>query len=80
MTHERRARREASVLGDPTQRTRLINDICCLIREPRVPEEMRTAGLALIGFLARRMPGEDAHELGVEECKASVRARPKGRR
>lgn len=69
------------MLGDPSQRTRLINDICCLIREPRVPEEMRTAGLALIGFLARRMPGEDAHDAGVHECKESMRLRSaKGRR
>lgn len=68
------------MLGDPTQRTRLINDICCLIREPRVPEEMRTAGLALIGFLARRMPGEDAHDAGVAECKASIRVRAAKRR
>lgn len=36
---------------------------------------MRTAGLALIGFLARRMPGEDAHDAGVHECKESMRMR-----
>ena len=26
---------------------------------------MKAAGLTLIGWLARRMPGEDAHALGV---------------
>lgn len=63
------------MLGDPTERTRLISDLCCLIREPRVPDDLRSAGLALIGFLARRMPGECAHGAGVEECKAWLRER-----
>jgi hypothetical protein len=30
---------------------------------------MRNAGLTLIGWLARRMPGEPAHALGVAEAR-----------
>jgi hypothetical protein len=38
-----------------------------------VPKETRTACLTLIGWLARRRPGEDAHALGVEEARESER-------
>jgi hypothetical protein len=38
-----------------------------------MPESTRTAGLTLIGWLARRMPGEQAHALGVREARASER-------
>jgi hypothetical protein len=51
------------------ERTRLIGDLCAFIRAGRVPEEMREAGLRLIGFLARRMPGEPAHAIGVREAR-----------
>jgi hypothetical protein len=55
-------------------RTRLIGDICTLLREPQIPESARSAGLELIGWLARRMPGEAAHALGVQEALRAQRA------
>ena len=55
------------------ERTRLIGEISKLLREPMMPESTRTAGLTLIGWLARRMPGEEAHALGVREARASER-------
>ena len=48
-------------------RTRLIGELASLLREPSVPAEARAAGLTLIGWLARRMPGEAASRDGVEE-------------
>ncbi|MBL8609387.1 MAG: hypothetical protein JNL38_18800 [Myxococcales bacterium] len=53
------------------ERTRLIGEISRLLREPMMPESTRTAGLTLIGWLARRMPGEAPHALGVEEARKS---------
>src|SRR4029079_18132766 len=50
---------------DEGERARLISDITRLIREPQMPETTRCAGLTLIGWLARRMPGEAAHAIGV---------------
>jgi hypothetical protein len=58
---------------DESDRTRLIGDISRLIREPEIPESARSAGLELIGWLARRMPGESAHAVGVEEARESQR-------
>ncbi len=55
------------------ERARLISDITRLIREPQMPESTRTAGLTLIGWLARRMPGEAAHAIGVDEARQSER-------
>ena len=60
-------------VADENERTRLINDISRLIREPQMPEGTRAAGLTLIGWLARRMPGEQAHSLGVHEAQESER-------
>lgn len=54
------------------ERTELIGEICALIREGRITEEMRAAGLALIGKLARRMPGEAAHAIGVDEAREEL--------
>jgi hypothetical protein len=65
--------RRGVVVADESERTRLINDISRLIREPRTPEGTRIAALTLIGFLARRMPGEQAHALGVDEARESER-------
>lgn len=48
-------------------RTRLIGEIASLLRDASVPAETRAAGLTLIGWLARRMPGEDASRDGVDE-------------
>ena len=55
------------------ERARLISDLTRLIREPHMPETTRCAGLTLIGWLARRMPGEPAHALGVAEARQSER-------
>ncbi len=55
-------------VADEGARTRLISDISCLLYEPAIPDSARSAGLELIGWLARRMPGEPPHALGVEEA------------
>lgn len=47
-------------------RCRLIGDIAKVLRDSAVPEETRAAGLTLIAWLARRMPGECASRDGVE--------------
>lgn len=60
-------------LPDEGERARLISDITRLIREPHMPETTRCAGLTLIGWLARRMPGEAAHAIGVSEARQSER-------
>jgi hypothetical protein len=65
--------RRGQVVADENERARLINDITRLIREPQMPEGTRAAGLTLIGWLARRMPGEQAHALGVDEARESER-------
>jgi hypothetical protein len=49
------------------ERTRLIGEIASLLREGAVTEEARAAGLTLIGWLARRMPGEPPSTAGVHE-------------
>lgn len=51
-------------------RTRLIAELASLLRECELPNEARTAGLTLIGFLARQMPGEAPSDYGVEEVRA----------
>lgn len=60
-------------VGLPTEidRVRLIGELSRILHEPEVPESMRAAGLTLIGWLARRMPGEDAHALGVPGSSGS---------
>ncbi|MGH7286191.1 MAG: hypothetical protein ACRELY_32125 [Polyangiaceae bacterium] len=45
-----------------------------LLRETHLPESTRTAGLTLIGWLARRMPGECAHAIGVREARRASSA------
>jgi len=59
-------------------RTRLIGEIAKVLRDECVPAETRAAGLVLIGWLARRMPGEDPHALGVEEMRAACAIRTNG--
>ncbi len=76
--YARGATREGSFCTDPHvpdegERARLISDITRLIREPQMPETTRTAGLTLIGWLARRMPGEAPHAIGVAEARQSER-------
>jgi len=58
-------------LSDEGERARMISDITRLIREPHMPETTRCAGLTLIGWLARRMPGETPHAIGVAEARQS---------
>ncbi len=60
-------------LPDEGERARLIGDITRLLREPHMPETTRVAGLTLIGWLARRMPGEAPHAIGVAEARQSER-------
>jgi hypothetical protein len=61
------------------ERTRLIGQIASLLRETSIPEEARDAGLTLIGWLARRMPGEPVSIVGVEEmCRRCAEQRYEG--
>lgn len=66
-------------------RTRLIGEIANLLSDASVPEDARTAALILIGWLARRMPGEVACRHGVDEmirradALQDARSRPGGR-
>lgn len=57
---------------------RLIADLSKLLHDPCVPEAAKDAGLTLIGWLARRQPGEAAHGYGVAEA-ANARTRRRGR-
>jgi hypothetical protein len=58
---------------DEVQRTRLMADIIRLMREPSMPPGTRTAGMTLVGWLARRRPSEAPHAIGVEEARESER-------
>lgn len=49
------------------ERTRLIGELASLLREDSMPDDARAAGLTLIGWLARRMPGEGPSQAGVAE-------------
>ncbi|MDI1430676.1 hypothetical protein QHF89_14385 [Polyangium sorediatum] len=49
------------------ERTRLIAQIASLLRENALPPAAREAGLTLIAWLARRMPGESVSLAGKEE-------------
>lgn len=66
-------RPQCSVAGE-RQRVRLIADLSKLLHDPCVPETAKAAGLTLIGWLARRQPGEEAHGYGVEEATRSANA------
>jgi hypothetical protein len=48
-------------------RTRLIGEIARVLRDDPVPDDARSAALTLIGWLARRMPGEAVSTAGVNE-------------
>ena len=56
-------------LTDQEHRVRLIRDLSKLMHDPCVPEAAKAAGLTLIGWLARRQPGERAHGYGVAEAQ-----------
>lgn len=58
---------EIAKMACEEERTRLIGQIASLLREGSVPEDAHKAGLTLIGWLARRMPGEPVSLAGVEE-------------
>jgi hypothetical protein len=60
-------------VADEIERTRMISDIMRLLREPTLPEATRTAGLTLVGWLARRRPEETPHALGIDEARESER-------
>jgi hypothetical protein len=53
-------------------RTRLIAELASLLRDCELPDDARCAGLTLIGFLARRMPGEASSTVGVEAVHAQA--------
>lgn len=63
------------------QRARLIGEIATLLGSSKVPEEARAAGLTLIGYLARRMPGEGPHSSCVKQMieRACLERRANGR-
>jgi hypothetical protein len=64
------------MLPEP-ERCRLIELIANVLRDESMPEEARRAGLTLIGWLARRMPGEHASDVGVREmCEAAAAFKP----
>ena len=60
-------------MPDEWERARLISDISRVLDEPSMPSETRIACLSLIGWLARRRPGESAHALGLDEARESER-------
>lgn len=55
-------------------RTRLIGDIARILRDGPVPDEARAAALTLIGWLARRMPGEPVSHCDILRCKGIGKA------
>lgn len=55
-------------------RTRLIAELASILRECSMPDDARSAGLTLIGWLARRMPGEAASTDGVDCARRQLDA------
>ena len=72
------AHRPKCTVAEERQRVKLIGDLSKLLHDPCVPESAKSAGLTLIGWLARRQPGEEAHAYGVESVQRS-RSRRSGR-
>lgn len=60
-------------VSDEAARTRLMVEITRLIHEPETPEPTRSAGLTLIGWLARRKSHETPHAIGIVEARESER-------
>jgi hypothetical protein len=58
-------------------RTTFIGHLAGLVREPGCPAEARDAAMILIGWLARRMPGECAHAVGASKAADSFDSRKK---
>ncbi len=61
------------LVSDEAARTRLMAEITRLIHEPEMPEPARSAGLTLIGWLARRKAHEAPHAIGLVEARESAR-------
>jgi hypothetical protein len=62
------------------ERTRLIGDIARVLRDDGgdgLPDETRAAALTLIGWLARRMPGEPVSRCDIARC-SGVTYSPQG--
>lgn len=59
---------------DECSRMRLIGELTGLLHDSELPQPVRLAGLTLIGWLARRQPGEAPHALGAP-CAEAARAR-----
>lgn len=55
-------------------RTRLIGELVTLLKCTAMPDDARAAGLVLIGWLARRMPGEGPHSSCCTEMIERARA------
>ena len=53
-------------------RTRLIAELATLLHDCHLSEDARCASLTLIGWLARRMPGEEASKDGVEHAQRQL--------
>lgn len=51
------------------ERTRLIGDIARVLGDGPVPDDARAAALTLIGWLARRMPGEPVSVCDLTRCR-----------
>jgi hypothetical protein len=59
-------------------RSRLVTHLAGLLQEPGCPSEAREAALTLIGWLARRMPGEVPHALGAVRAGHALDKRRRG--
>ncbi len=64
---------EVGHVPDEWERARLISDISRILREPSMPGETRKACLTLVGWLARRRPGEQPDAIGIDEARESER-------
>jgi hypothetical protein len=64
---------EVGHVPDEWERARLISDISKVLTDPAMPGEARKACLTLVGWLARRRPGEQAHAIGIDEARESER-------
>jgi hypothetical protein len=71
------AQRPQCSIADERERVRLIGELSKLLHNPSVPDSAKAAGLTLIGWLARRQPGEDAHGYGIDEALRSSSSRLK---
>jgi len=69
------AQRAQCAVIDERHRVRLIQDLSKLLHDPCCPEQAKSAGLTLIGWLARRQPGEEPHGYGVVEAQRARQRR-----